>query len=59
MVKEFPFSCSYVKDEALEKKGYRKVIVDNYIGLYIIDEYKKQVVIMRVLHGRQIYQDLI
>jgi len=30
-LKDFPFSCSLVADEFLQKKGYRKLIVDNYI----------------------------
>jgi toxin ParE1/3/4 len=37
-LKEFPFSYKYVNDEILKSKGYRKLIVDNYIGLYIVDE---------------------
>lgn len=35
-LKEFPFSCNYVADEYLRNKGYRKLIVDNYIVFYLI-----------------------
>ncbi|MEH7225216.1 type II toxin-antitoxin system RelE/ParE family toxin [Bacillus sp. JJ1566] len=58
-LKEFPFSCSYVRDEILKNKGYRKLIVDNYIIFHLVNESDKEVVIMRVLYGKQKYQDLI
>ncbi|MDA3939517.1 MAG: type II toxin-antitoxin system RelE/ParE family toxin [Spirochaetia bacterium] len=58
-LKEFPFSCSYVEDINLKKKGYRKLIIKNYISFYIVDENDKKVIIMRVLYGRQNYQDII
>jgi addiction module RelE/StbE family toxin len=58
-LKDFPFSCNLVDDKILKEKGYRKLIVDNYIGFYIVDELKEEVVIMRVLYGRQKYQDII
>lgn len=58
-LKEFPFSCNFVSDDFLKNKGYRKLIVDNYIGFYIVDEEKQQVIIMRVLYGKQKYQDII
>jgi len=58
-LKEFPFSCNYVADEFLRNKGYRKLIIDNYIVFYLIDEENKQVIIMRVLYGKQKYEDLL
>ena len=47
-LKDFPISCNYVADEFLRKKGYRKLIVNNYIVFYLVNEEEKQVVIMRV-----------
>ena len=58
-LKEFPFSCNYVADEYLRNKGYRRLIVDNYIAFYVINEEQKQVVIMRVLYGKQKYENLL
>jgi toxin ParE1/3/4 len=55
----FPFSCSYVKDELLKVKGYRKLIVENYIVFHLVSESEKEVVIMRVLHVKQKYLDII
>lgn len=37
-LREFPFSCNYVDDEYLKNKGYRKLIVENYIAFYLIEE---------------------
>lgn len=58
-LKEFPFSCNYVADEFLRNKGYRKLIVDNYIVFYLTKEEKDQVIIMRVLYGKQNYENLL
>jgi len=55
----FPYSCSYVLDEPLKSKGYRKLVVDNYIVFYLVNEIEKRVVIMRILYGAQNYQDLL
>ena len=58
-LKDFPFSCSFVDDEILKSKGYRKLIVENYIVFYLVSEKEKVVVVMRVLYGKQKYEDLI
>ncbi len=58
-LKEFPFACNYVADEFLKNKGYRKLIIDNYIAFYLVNEEEKLVIVMRVLYGRQKYQDLL
>ena len=58
-LKEFPFSCNYVADEYLKKKGYGKLIISNYIAFYLVDEEEKLVVVMRVLYGRQKYESLL
>ncbi|MGO1369093.1 MAG: type II toxin-antitoxin system RelE/ParE family toxin [Senegalia sp. (in: firmicutes)] len=57
-LKEFPSSCSLLEDELLRKKGYRKLIINNYIAYYLLANNKKQVIIMRVLYNKQDYQNL-
>jgi len=37
-------------------KDYRKIAVGDYVVLYIIDELAKEVLIMRVVHGKRNYQ---
>ncbi len=56
---DFPYSCSCVLDESLKSKGYRKLIIDNYIVFYLVNETEKQVIIMRILYGAQNYQGLL
>ena len=58
-LKDFPYSGSLVLDEPLKNRGYRKLIVDNYMAFYLVDEMEKQVVIMRILYGAQNYQNLL
>ena len=47
-LKAYPHSCSLVKDELLRIRGYRKLIVNNYIAFYICDDINMTVNIMRV-----------
>lgn len=58
-LKQFPFSCSCVLDELLKTRGYRRLIVDNYIVFYLVNEAEKQVVIMRILYGASDYENLM
>ena len=58
-LRDFPCSGSPVSDDILSSRGYRKLIVKNYIVFHLIDEAEKQVVIMRVLYGAQQYENLL
>ena len=58
-LKDFPYSCSFVLDESLKNRGYRKLVIDSYIAFYLVDEMEKQVVIMRILYSAQSYQKLL
>ena len=58
-LKSFPYSGSFVSDSALKGRGYHKLVVDNYIVFYLIDEIERQVVIMRILYGAQNYKGLL
>lgn len=58
-LRDFPYSGSLVSDEPLKKRGYRKLIVDNYIAFYLVNEIDKQVVVMRILYGTQNYQNIL
>lgn len=35
--------------------NYRKLIIDNYVALYEVEETYKQVIIYRVLYGKRDY----
>ena len=58
-LKAFPYSCSFVLDETLKKRGYRKLVIDNYIVFYLVNEQKEQVIIMRILYGASNYKDIL
>jgi toxin ParE1/3/4 len=58
-LKEFPFSSPIASDKTLKKRGYRKLIVDNYIAFYQVDKTEMKVTIMRILYGARKYQDLL
>lgn len=58
-LRDFPFAYGLVDDGFLRSKGYRKLIIDNYIAFYVVNEKAKQVIVMRVLYGRRKYQDIL
>jgi addiction module RelE/StbE family toxin len=58
-LKEFPLSCGHVLDESLKNRGYRKLIIENYIVSYLVNEFEKQVVIMRILYEASYYTTIL
>jgi toxin ParE1/3/4 len=58
-LKYFPFSCPLVLDEHLKKRGYRKLIVENYIAFYLVNEKELRVIIMRILYGASNFQTIL
>ncbi|WP_187759776.1 type II toxin-antitoxin system RelE/ParE family toxin [Thiospirochaeta perfilievii] len=59
LLKDYPKTGVFVKDEVLVKRGYRKLLVNNYIALYLIDEDRKVVNIIRVVYGKRDYLELV
>lgn len=54
---EFPLAGKIVPVNELAKKEYRMLIIDSYIVFYrVIDD---EVVVYKVLHGKQEYPDLL
>lgn len=58
-LKEFPYIGSEVADPYLAAKGYRKLVVDNYIVFHLVNDERRMVLIMRVIHGAREYRDLL
>ena len=54
-LRDMPESCPLCQDEILFAKGYRKLVVSNYVALYTVNHETRAVVVMRVFHGRQDY----
>lgn len=54
---EMPTCFPKARDIALAAKGYRSLIVGNYIVFYVVDG--KQVQIRRILYARREYKNLL
>lgn len=50
-----PEMYEYVRDQRLAEKGYRKIPVDNYVILYLINGENKEIEIHDVLYCRENY----
>lgn len=57
-LEENPYSCVEVHIKP-HNEVYRKLVIDNYIALYEVEENYKQVVIYRVLYGGMDYLNII
>jgi toxin ParE1/3/4 len=55
----FPELGPMVKDARLSSKGYRVLVIDNYLAFYIVDEASGVDEVRRVLHGRRRYSFLL
>ena len=56
-LKLFPFMYPLAKDKRLSKKGYRILVVGNYLVFYTVDN--TIVSIRRIIHGKQNYLTLL
>ena len=54
-----PFIYACCADSRLQKDGYRKVVINNYVLIYRIDETDNKVYVVRFFYGRQNYIELI
>ncbi len=58
-LKSNPLMYAKCQDMRLEKEGYRKVLIKNYVLVYKIDEASKAVNVLRFFYGVQDYVKLI
>ncbi|AGA70358.1 addiction module toxin, RelE/StbE family [Desulfitobacterium dichloroeliminans LMG P-21439] len=58
-LKSSPLMYAKCQDKRLEKEGYRKLTIKNYVLVYKIDEVSKTVNILRFFYGAQDYVNLI
>ncbi len=58
-LQDFPFLGSPSEDIYLAAKGYRKIVVANYIIFYLVDEVHKTVFIMRIIYAAREYRNLL
>ena len=58
-LEEMPLRNSLVEDERLALQGFRKILLDNYIIFYIVEEENDIVTIVRVLYSRRDWINLL
>lgn len=54
-----PYMYQECSNERLQGKGYRKVVVKNYIIIYCVNDNEKTVYVLRMFYGRRDYAKLI
>ena len=55
LLKYFPYKYELSRDAGLKLRGYRRLVIKNYVALYLIDEGKKQVIVARIFYGPMDY----
>jgi len=58
-LKDFPFMGKIPEDAHLQSKGYRMLIVKNYIAFYVVFEDVREIEIRRIIHGKRRHQFLL
>jgi addiction module RelE/StbE family toxin len=58
-LKNIPYAHPACSNKYLQVKNYRKLIVNNYIAFYIVQEETRSTMVMRVLYGRRDYEQLL
>lgn len=56
-LERFPLSCESVRD--IGSNQYRKLLVDNYIVFYIVNNENKSVIIARIIYGGMEYSSFL
>lgn len=52
---DYPLAFESSRDPQLALRGYRKFLVGNYVGLYLVDDKAREVQIARMFYGRRDY----
>jgi toxin ParE1/3/4 len=53
--KEQPFMHTVFSDEVLKEMGYRKLTVENYVVIYLVDEDRHTITIVRIFYSGRNY----
>ena len=54
-----PMRFQVVEDERFAKEGVRKLLVENYMVFYNVDEAARRVHVLRILYNRREWQNLL
>lgn len=58
-IEENPYMYACCDDIRLRDKGYRRVVIKNYLVIYLIDEDMKIVNVIRVIYGGRNYANFL
>ena len=56
---DFPYRCELSRNPILAEKGYRRLAVNNYVALYLVNEAEQLVIIARVFYGAMKYEEYV
>ena len=56
---ETPYTWALIEDNNLASKGYRSVIINNFKLFYVIDEKEKKVKLIRFLHSKRDWANIL
>lgn len=56
---EHPRLYEQARDPLLCRQGYRKVVIGNYVLLYLVDDDRQLVTVARLFYGRRNYPNYI
>ncbi len=59
IIKSFPKSAPIINNEYVKNKNIRKLLIDNYIAFYEIDEINHEIRIVRIIYGMMNYLDVL
>lgn len=55
----FPKSAPLINNEHIKNKEIRKLLIDNYIAFYEIDEINYEIKIIRIMYGMKNYIEVL
>jgi len=56
---QMPLRHSVVQDQPYVLLGVRKLLVENYVAFYVVNEEKREVNVLRILYNRREWQNVL
>jgi len=56
---QMPLRHSVVQDQPYALLGVRKLLVENYVAFYVVNEEKREVNVLRILYNRREWQNVL
>ena len=55
----FPKSAPLINNDYVKNKNIRKLLIDNYIAFYEVDDKNKEIRVIRIMYGMQNYIEIL